>query len=84
MLEDAEIFIIIAKTWLECKILVQVVISVFLEKILKFSVSSLSNQCRFENSGLKTCLSTKCISFVFRFFPCHAMVSEKENKYQGG
>lgn len=59
MLEDAEIFI--ANSWLEYKMLVQVVISIFLEKIPEFSISALSNLCRFENSGLKTCLSTKCI-----------------------
>lgn len=84
MLKDAEILIIIANSWLEYKMLVQVVISTLLEKILEIIISSLWNLYRFENSGFKTCLSTKCVSFVFTFFPFYAMVSEKDNKSQGG
>lgn len=67
MLKDEEIFIVIANSWLKYKMLVQVVNSTFSENIPKISISPLSN--RFENSGLKTCLSTKYISFVFTFFP---------------
>lgn len=59
---------------------VQVAISMCLEKIHKIVVGSLSSQCRSANSGLKTCLITKCIQFVFAFFPCHAIVSKGRTK----
>lgn len=53
MLKDAEIFIVIANTWLGYKMLVQLLISIFLEIISKINLSSLSNLYRLKSQEWK-------------------------------